>query len=323
MAAKYDDVHELLRKKADLNTRLSLLAYDGTPEIKTRGDGKYLYTRKRVSGKLTSTYVGVYSDDLYNLLLRNASESRQLRKELRAVVRKLANAGYSNSELSADLANNIAFARANLKANIYDQAVLEGVATTFPQTEEIIDNGKVFGVSASDVQKILNLKHAWEFILDEDVVLSRSDYYMLSHIARLVNEGFFLDGGRIRGVPVAIGGSTDIPPIPNEIDVKEKIRNLVEGEKVSGDVEGKVGKKEPIDIAIELCVYCMKSQIFLDGNKRASVIFANHYLLSHGQGLLVIPENKVPEFKKLLVEYYEGEDLQVIASFMREYCWRH
>lgn len=323
MAAKYDDVQELLRKKADLNARLSLLAYDGTPEIKNRGDGKYLYTRKRVSGKLTSTYVGVYSDDLYNLLLRNASESRQLRKELRAVVRQLANAGYSNSELSADLANNIAFARANLKANIYDQAVLEGVATTFPQTEEIIDNGKVYGVSASDVQKILNLKHAWEFILDEDVVLSRSDYYMLSHIARLVNKGFFLDGGRIRGVPVAIGGSTYIPPIPNEIDVKEKIRNIVEGQEDSEHAEGSVGRKEPIDIAIELCVYCMKSQIFLDGNKRASVIFANHYLISHGKGLLVIPEHKVPEFKKLLVEYYEGEDLQVIASFMREYCWRH
>lgn len=48
-----------------------------------------------------------------------------------------------------------------------------------------------------------------------------------------------------------------------------------------------------------------------------------HYLISHGNGLFVIPENKVPEFKKLLVEYYEGEDLQVIASFMREYCWRH
>ena len=309
MSAKYDDVQELLRKKADINARLSLLAYDGTPEIKNRGDGKYLYTRKRVSGKLTSTYVGVYSDDLYNLLLRNASESRQLRKELRAVVRQLANAGYSNSELSADLANNIAFARANLKANIYDQAVLEGVATTFPQTEEIIDNGKVFGVSASDVQKILNLKHAWEFILDEDVVLSRSDYYMLSHIAKLVNEGFFLDGGRIRGVPVAIGGSTYIPPIPNEIDVKEKIRNIVEGEKDSENVEGKAGRKEPIDVAIELCVYCMKSQIFLDGNKRASVIFANHYLISHCKGLLVIPENKVPEFKKLLVEYIMNENV--------------
>ena len=58
------------------------------------------------------------------------------------------------------------------------------------------------------------------------------------------------------------------------------------------------------------------------GNKRASVIFANHYLISHGKGLLVIPETKVPEFKKLLVGYYEGEDLQVIASFMRECCWK-
>lgn len=45
-------------------------------------------------------------------------------------------------------------------------------------------------MTATDVQKILNLKHAWEFILDRDVVASRSDYYMLSHIARLVNEGF-------------------------------------------------------------------------------------------------------------------------------------
>ncbi|MFU0515399.1 hypothetical protein ACJV45_06945 [Gardnerella sp. Marseille-Q9181] len=46
-------------------------------------------------------------------------------------------------------------------------------------------------------------------------------------------------------------------------------------------------------------------------------------MISHGSGLLVIPENKVSEFKKLLFEYYEGEDLHVIALFMREYCWRH
>ena len=64
-----------------------------------------------------------------------------------------------------------------MKMNIYDQAVLEGVATSFPQTEEIIENGKVSGMTATDVQKILNLKHAWEFILDRDVVASRSDYY--------------------------------------------------------------------------------------------------------------------------------------------------
>lgn len=310
MAAKYNEIQELLRSRADLNARLNLMPYDGTPEIKERGNEKYLYVRKRVAGKQTSTYVGAYTEELYNLLLRNAREAREIRKELRSIDKQLANAGYSEDELSSDVINNIAFARANMKMNIYDQAVLEGVATSFPQTEEIIDNGKISGVTATDVQKILNLKHAWEFILDRDVIVSRSDYYMLSHIARVVNEGFFAEGGRIRGVPVTIGGSSYVPPLPNELDVKEKIREIIEE------------SDEVINTAIKLCLYCMKTQIFLDGNKRASVIFANHYLISHGGGLLVIPEKEVPEFKRLLVKYYEGEDITVIADFMKKYCWK-
>ena len=310
MAAKYNEIQELLRSRADLNARLNLMPYDGTPEIKERGNEKYLYVRKRVAGKQTSTYVGAYTEELYNLLLRNAREAREIRKELRSIDKQLANAGYSEDELSSDVINNIAFARANMKMNIYDQAVLEGVATSFTQTEEIIDNGKISGVPATDVQKILNLKHAWEFILDRDVIASRSDYYMLSHIARVVNEGFFAEGGRIRGVPVTIGGSSYVPPLPNELDVKEKIREIIEE------------SDEVINTAIKLCLYCMKTQIFLDGNKRASVIFANHYLISHGGGFLVIPEKEVPEFKRLLVKYYEGEDITVIADFMKKYCWK-
>lgn len=310
MAAKYSGIQELLRSRADLYARLNLMPYDGTPEIKERGDGKYLYVRKRVAGKQTSTYVGTYTEELYNLLLRNAREAREIRKSLRNIDKQLAEAGYSGDELSIDVVNNIAFARANMKMNIYDQAVLEGVATSFPQTAEIIDNGKVSGMTATDVQKILNLKHAWEFILDRDVVASRSDYYMLSYIARLVNEGFFTEGGRIRGVPVTIGGSSYVPPLPNELDVEEKIQKIAEQD------------DEPINIAIELCLFCMKTQIFLDGNKRAAVIFANHYLISHGGGFLVIPEKEVSKFKQMLVKYYEGEDIAVIADFMKVYCWK-
>lgn len=310
MAIKYNEIQELLRSRADLHARLNLMPYDGTPEIKERGDGKYLYIRKRVAGKLTSTYVGVYTEELYNLLLRNARETREIRKQLRHIEKQLAAAGYSDDELPDDVINNIAFARVNMKNNIYNQAVLEGVATSFPQTEEIIDNGKVSGMTATDVQKILNLKHAWEFILDKDVIASKSDYYMLSYIARLVNEGFFAEGGRIRGVPVTIGGSSYIPPIPNEIDIKDEIREITEE------------KADVIDTAIKLCLYCMKTQIFLDGNKRASVIFANHYLISHGGGFLVIPEKEVPEFKNLLVKYYEGEDISIISDFMKKNCWK-
>lgn len=310
MSAQYNEIQELLRIRADLHARLNLMPYDGTPEIKERGDGKYLYVRKRVAGKQTSTYVGIYTDELYNLLLRNAKEAREIKKELRKVEKQLVAEGYSEDELSAEVITNIEFARANMKMNIYDQAVLEGVATSFPQTEEIIENGKVSGMTATDVQKILNLKHAWEFILDRDVILSRSDYYMLSHIARLVNEGFFAEGGRIRGIPVTIGGSSYIPPLPNEIDVKDRIREITEE------------KDDAVNIAIKLCLYCMKTQIFIDGNKRASVIFANHYLISHGGGFLVIPEKEVPKFKKLLVKYYEGEDISIISTFMKQHCWK-
>ncbi|MBR1391220.1 MAG: Fic family protein [Lachnospiraceae bacterium] len=310
MSANYSEIQELLQQRADYQARLNLMPYDGNPEVKEQSGGKYLYVRKRVAGKLTSVYVDVYSDELYQMLLRNAKEARELNRAIRKINKELAARGYEDKELSSEILKNLDFARANMKTNIYDQAVLEGVATSFPQTEDIIENGKVNGVSATDVQKILNLKHAWEFILDRDVIQSESNYYMLCHIAKLVNEGFFYDGGRIRGVPVTIGGSSYVPPIPIEAVVKESIDHI------------RSQDKEAVDIAIELCLYCMKTQIFTDGNKRAAVIFANHFLIAHGMGFLVIPEKKVPEFKKLLVAFYEGESIEMISSFLRERCWR-
>ena len=197
-----------------------------------------------------------------------------------------------------------------MKTSIYDQAVLEGVSTTFPQTEDIIENGTVNGMTSSDVQKILNLKHAWEFVLDEDVIQAESDYYLLCHIAKLINEGFYSNGGRIRGVPVTIGGCSYIPPIPIESVVKEKLKNIVESE------------KDDIDKAVELCLYVMRTQVFIDGNKRAAVIYANHFMISHGLGLLIVPEKEVPEYKKILVKYYENNDITEISEFLKNRCWR-
>ena len=310
MENTYSRIQELLHQKADFHARLNLIPYDGSPEIKDREGQKYLYVRKRVGSRLTSTYVDAYSDELYQLLLRNAREARELRKQIRRVEKELAALGYEETELSPRVMLNLDFARANMKANIYDQAVLEGVATTYPQTETIIENGIVSGMTATDVQKILNLKHAWEFILDKDVLSYPTDYHILCHIAKLVNEGFYSDGGRIRGVPVAIGGTSYVPPLPIETIVKENIDAIL--------ADGSA----PVDTAIRLCLYCMKTQIFNDGNKRASVIFANHYMISKGQGLIVIPESHVPEFKRLLVAYYEDRDNGEIVKFMRSKCWR-
>lgn len=308
--APFSEIQELLHQKADLQARLNLIPYDGTPEVKEQNGQKYLYIRKRVGSRLTSTYVDAYSDELYQLLLRNAREARELRKQIRKVEKALADKDFAEAELAPRILLNLDFAKANMKSNIYDQAVLEGVATTFPQTEDIIENGIVSGMTATDVQKILNLKHAWEFILDRDVISYGTNYYILCHIAKLVNEGFYSDGGRIRGVPVTIGGTSYVPPLPIETIVRENIDAILHSD------------ADPVDTAIELCLYCMKTQIFNDGNKRASVIFANHFMISKGHGLIVIPESHVPEFKKLLVAYYENRDRGEIAAFMRNVCWR-
>ena len=306
----YDKVQALLNDQAEKRARIKLIPFDGSIEIKTISGEKYLYARKREGGKNKSTYIDVYSDERYELLLRQAQELRTLKKELRKIEKELASEGYTEAELSPRVLLNIDFARANVKSLIYDQAVLEGISTTFPQTDAILENGIVNGVRAQDVQKILNLKHAWEFILDKDVLQSDSNYYILSHVARMVNEGFYTNGGSVRSVPVTIGGTSYVPPLPIEIDVKDRIIEILQ----SSD--------EVIDKAIKLCLYCMKTQIFIDGNKRAAIIFANHFLIKNGGGLLVVPEAKVEEFKPLLVRYYEGNDEEKIIRFLKDECWR-
>lgn len=158
--------------------------------------------------------------------------------------------------------------------------------------------------------KIINLKHAWEFILDKDVISSPTNYYISQYIAKLINEGFYYEGGRIRQVPVNIGGSTYKPPLPIENIVKDKISEIINS------------NIDDIDKAIELTLFVMKTQVFIDGNKRTAIIFANHYLISKGKGLLVVPYELVPEFKKLLISYYEDYDNESIKKFLKDNCWR-
>lgn len=305
-----EEIQNLLNQKADLQSKIKISAFDGSIEIKTVNGEKYIYVRKKEAGRNTSIYIDKYSEELYATAINQSQEIRSIKKQIRKIEKGLAELGYQESDLTPRVQLNIDFARANVKNLIYDQAVLEGVSTTFPQTETILENGIVNGVKASDVQKILNLKHAWEFIVDKDVVASPCNFYLLSHIARLVNEGFYSNGGSVRSVPVTIGGSSYIPPIPNEIDVKENIDQIIHS------------KRSDIDIAVELTLYCMKTQIFIDGNKRASIIFANHYMIQHELGLLVVPENIVSEFKALLVAYYEGRNETEIKEFLKEKCWR-
>lgn len=306
--SEQEEILTLLKDKEICKRELSDLVF-GTIELRERENKKYIYVHFREDGLSLTKYVGEYTDELYNLILNNNKTARELKLRLRQVEKQLKKLNYIEKDLSEKVAMNIDFARRHMVDTVYNQAVLEGVATTYLDTETIIEGGKVSNMTPNDILKVVNLKHAWEFILNKNVIQSPTNFSLLCDINKLLEEGFYYNAGQIRSVPVSIGGTTWKPELPIESVVKEELEKILSA------------NLELIDKAIELLLYVTKKQIFIDGNKRTSVIFANHFIISHGLGLLVIPENRVEEYKKLLIAYYEGEDTEEIKRFLKDKCY--
>ena len=303
------EIAKLLEEKNLIEARLEKLIY-GSIEVRGRNGKKFIYVHFREQGRLVSKYVGEYSDELYNVIVTNNISVRTYKKRLREIKKELGNKNYVLEGISEEVGLNIDLAKRNLVDSIYKQAKLEGVAGTFLDTEIIVNGGKINNMTAVDVQKIINLKHAWEFILSPGVVEYKSDFSIVSQINALVEEGLSYSAGRIRNVPVSIGGSSYMPPLPFESQVKEDIKEITESD------------KSALDKAIDALLYVKKKQLFLDGNKRTAVIFANHILVKNAAGLIVIPAEKVQEYKKLLIRYYETDEKEEITKFLKEKCYR-
>lgn len=299
------NITELLNEKEILESRIQQMVY-GSIELRENKEKKYIYVHFRDEGISTSRYVGEYSPELNNLIFENNKLVKEYKKRLREIKKELGVLQYVSKELSDNVKINIDLAKRNLVDSIYKQAKLEGVATTYSDTEMIVNGGKVKDMTATDISKVVNLKHAWEFILSEGVISYPTNYAVLCQINEIIEEGFSYTAGRIRSVPVSIGGSSYLPPLPYEPQIKSNLEEILSREK-------------SYDVAIELLLYVMKKQLFLDGNKRTAVVFANHYLISRGMGLIVIPAELVEEFKKHLLKYYENNNSS-IKDFLSSKC---
>ena len=297
-----DSIVSLLEEKSQISKRLENLLY-GSTEIRENGNNKYIYVHHREDGVPLSKYAGEFSNELYNLIIENNAIAKDLKKRLKEINKQLSSMNYIESEISPEVELNIVFAKRNLVDSIYKQSVLEGVATTYSDTETLINEGKVSNMSTDDISKVINLKHAWEFICNKGVLQYPSSYTILCQINALVEDGFSSIAGKLRTVSVSIGGCSYIPPFPIESVVKEELNLILQTE-------------DDVERAIKALLYIMKKQLFLDGNKRTAVLFANHILMSKGKGLIVIPAENVGEFKKLLVNYYNGKDELRIKEFL-------
>lgn len=202
--------------------------------------------------------------------------------------------------------DNILYAKRNIVDSIYTESRLEGIGVTFPDTNEIYEGRTVAGMSIDDTIKIVNLKHAWQFIFDT------VNYPVeLKYIKRLnfeIGDKTALNAGVIRTIDVSIGGTEWKPDIPDAHTVKNHIAGILNSDEPST-------KK-----AIDLMLYIMRSQLFMDGNKRTAQILANKLMIENGCGIISIPVDLHKNFFIKLIEYYETNDSENISEFIYNEC---
>lgn len=211
-----------------------------------------------------------------------------------------------HNKFSMSKEENIFLAKRNLIDNIYKSARLEGIAVTFPQTEAVFNGVNVSSLSVGDVVAINNLKHAWQFVFDT-MEYPQTDFAFVCEVNRIIGAGLYNNAGFLRGMPVSIGGTTWRPDLPVKADIINDIGEINKAENAT--------KK-----AIDLMLYIMRKQMFLDGNKRTAMICANRVLIENGAGLINIDVEHIEEFKTKLIGYYETNQKEEIQDFLFEKC---
>lgn len=189
----------------------------------------------------------------------------------------------------------------NLTDLIHKEARLEGIDVTYEQVKNLCNGTPVGSISTTDIMKINNLKFAWQFVfdtLDAPITLS-----YVSQVNFFIESGLRADCGELRHTPVTMGGTTWVPEMPNREKAASDIANITD--------------------PFIMCAYLMRSQLFIDGNKRTAQLVANQMLLSQNKGTIAIPEESLDKFRSLLIDYYETNELISLTNFLKEYVTCH
>ena len=200
--------------------------------------------------------------------------------------------------------------------NIYRGVVLEGIPATYAQTLEIINNiSSNTSLKPSQINEIISLKRAWDYVLDstnyenEQVInlefIKKIHSIIGANMATLNIEQI----GHLRTTPIFVGGVKNHDfGVPNEGIIKNELQKLNT-------------ITDPTIYALKLYLYLCRTQMFRDGNKRTANICVNYFMIQNACGLLTIKEELVPDFKILLVNWYETGDDADILNFLLNECY--
>lgn len=201
---------------------------------------------------------------------------------------------------------NIFYARRNIVDSIYSEAKLEGISVTFPDTMTIVNGYSVARMPLNDLDKIKNLRDGWKFILE--TINYPIDLRYIKQINREIGKGIIPNECAVRTTADRIDGTKWTPDIPNENQISEYIHNLM------------TSNQSVTEKAISLMLYLMRTQTFIDGNKRTAQIAANQVMIQNGKGIITIPEEEQPKFFEMLIQYYETNNMNPIKEFVYDMC---
>lgn len=203
------------------------------------------------------------------------------------------------------LEENVFLAKKQLVSSIYMGARIEGLNVTFPETQTILDGVNVPNVKLDEINTILNLRDAWKYVLDNIKEEISLDFIL--KINSYVSRNESLSWGVLRTGNVGISGTDYIPKIPEEQEVKQEIEKILAIPNITLR-------------SIKYMLYGMRNQLFWDGNKRTSMIIANKIMIMNGKGIILIKDENLLEFNKILTDYYtNGLDSEIIG-FLYNKC---
>ena len=188
---------------------------------------------------------------------------------------------------------NRRFAKKNLVRLVFTTSRFEGLNTTLPQTQTIIDGMSAAGVSIDDTNVIVQLKRGWQYVIREDKPLSLN---IEQNINLLVARYDSLDPGSFRtgNVTVELGNSNGEWQ-PPEINLDQERKFFDELMQKDTSITDK---------AMTLMYHNMRNQLFWDGNKRTATLAANKLMIDNGAGLINVPLNKWYKCNELISEFY-------------------
>ena len=170
--------------------------------------------------------------------------------------------------LTQDL--NRRFARTNLARLIFSDLHFEKTNISLIQTQLVADGLNIERASEKDKERIIRLKRAWQYIINENKMLSL-DIELKMHLL-LTGYGF-----------------------RDNLNYKQEEKFF----------DGLMHSDTSItDKAMTLMYHNMRNQLFWGGNKRTATLAANKLMIDHGAGLINVPLDKWDHWNKLISEYY-------------------